>query len=139
MASSFDSEQVTPANRVFLEVMALFAAIKDTPGVLKVRRAEMRQGEVRSEPIDFCIDVELKAKRAIMAQFDPYNPTRIFNEWFKVLDNPENYLTLPMDIREVIGREFELCGLGVDGAYKLLYWRVKNNYQKQEETSGIFE
>ena len=139
MASSFDTESVSPADRTFGEVMALYSAIKDTPGILRVQRAEMRQGEVKSLPIDFIIDVELKAKRVILNQYDPYNPTHILNEWYKLLDKPDQYPQMPLALREEFGREFDLNGLGVDGDYRMLYWRIKNNYQKQEETSGIFE
>ncbi len=140
MASSFDEVQ-SHEDETYHSVLALYAAIKDTPGILRVRRAEMRQGEVRAEFIDFTIDVELKAKRVIMAQYDPYDPMRILNEWYKVLDNPEQYPYMPVDIRKELGREFELSGLGVDGAYRMLYWQAKNNRQdtREEIDNGIFE
>lgn len=133
MASSFD--EVSHEDNVYREVMALYAAIKDTPGVIRVRRAEMRQGEVQAEPIDFIIDVELKAKRALQRV-----PVGI-KAWFFVLDNPDRYAGLPVGVREELGKEFNASRLGVDGAYRMLYFRVKNNHQKvsQEETSGIFE
>ena len=57
MASSFDTEQVSQADRVYGEVMALYAAIKDTPGAIRVKRAEMRQGEVQAEPLETAISL----------------------------------------------------------------------------------
>ncbi|SRR6266705_365163 len=133
MASSFD--EVSHEDRVFGEVMALYNAIKDTPGIMKVRRAEMRQGEVKALPIDFVIDVELKAKRALLN--DPYGQT----EWSIVLGSPDQYQGISVLTREILGREFNSCNLGVEGAYRMLYWRAKNNKQdnKQEVANGIFE
>lgn len=136
MASSFDT--VSTWDTVYGEVMALYAAIKDTPGILRVRRAEMRQGEVPAEPLDFVIDVELKAMRAIVQDVDP---RYAISEWVRVLTAPEEYLSLPVVIREELGREFQQSRLGVDGDYRMLYFRVKNHSQSltQETTSGIFE
>lgn len=136
MSSSFDTEQVSQADRSYQETMALYAAIKDTPGIMRVRRAEMRQGEVQAEPIDFVIDVELKARRALQQDIDPVYAVA---EWLRILDAPEQYATLPVAIREEIGNEFLSCGLGVDGAYRMLYWRVKNRqaFSKEEVSDGI--
>jgi hypothetical protein len=137
MASSFDLE-VSQEDRwrtVYEEVMALYAAIKDTPGAIRVRRAEMRQGEVKAEPIDFIIDVELKAEAALHE-----NPIGLAG-WAYLLDNPEEYSLLHIGVKEVLGRTFEGARLGVDGDYRKLYFRVKNHSQnfKQEDTNAIFE
>jgi hypothetical protein len=135
MASSFD--QVSLADTTYHEVMALYAAIKDTPGAVRVERAEMRQGEVKALPIDFLIDVELKAKRALSKDIDP---AYAMQEWMHVVMAPEQYPFVPVVIREELGREFDAKRLGVDGDYRMLYFRVKNHSQNfQEEPSGIFE
>lgn len=121
-------------DNVYNEVMALYAAIKDTPGAIRVKRAEMRQGEVQAEPLDFLIDVELKAKRALDVRGAGW-PL-----WQAVLDDPQSYASLWLHAREEIGKVFQQYGLGVDGAYRMLYFRVKNHSQNfQEEPSGIFE
>lgn len=136
MSSSFDT--VSTRDTVYAEVMALYAAIKDTPGCIRVRRAEYRQGEVQAEPIDFIIDVELKAKRALLQ--DP-DPEYALVEWSRVLDNPEQYPFLPVVIREALGQAFNINRLGVDGDYRMLYFKVKNHHQElsQEVANGIFE
>lgn len=132
------ANELSYEDNVYMDVMALYAAIKDTPGAIKVRRAEMRQGEVPAEPLDFIIDVELKAKRAILADIDPAYATA---EWMTVMYHPELYPHLPVVIREELGREFEAKRLGVDGDYRLLYFKVKNYHQNytQEDTNGIFD
>ena len=135
MASSFDTEQVSQADRTYLEVMALYSTIMDTPGSLRVVRAEMRQGEVKPTCLDFKIDVELKAKRALLN--DPMGQA----EWADVMREPEIYPSIPGFTRETLGREFEMNNLGVDGAYRMLYFRVKNHHQNfiKETPDGIFE
>ena len=133
MASSFD--EVSHEDEAYRSVMALYAAIKDTPGILRVRRAEMRQGEVQADPIDFVIDVELKAKRAL--QHDPMGKV----EWTEILKEPDQYLLASEFTRKVLGHAFLSTRLDVGGDYKKLYWRIKNNQQRttKEAPSGIFE
>ena len=130
--------ELSHEDNVYMEVMALYAAIKDTPGSIKVRRAEMRQGEVQAEPIDFIIDVELKAKRALLE--DP-DPEYALVEWERVLADPLQYPFVPVVIREELGTAFEQNRLGVDGDYRMLYFKVKNHHQEisQEVANGIFE
>jgi len=137
MSSSFDSE-VSQEDRwrtVYEEVMALYAAIKDTPGAIRVRRAEMRQGEVKAEPIDFIIDVELKGD-AVLHE----NPIGLAG-WAHVLGHPEDYMLINNDIKRTLGQIIDSARLGVDGDYRKLYFRVKNHSQnfKQEDTNAIFE
>lgn len=133
MASSFDERP--QEGEIYLEVMALYTAIKDTPGILRVQRAEMRQGEVKALPIDFIIDVELKAKRAIV--YGPFAQS----EWAEVMAEPNKYEGVSEFTRRALGRTFNEYGLGVDGAYRMLYWRTKNNkhYKPKEEVNGIFD
>jgi len=132
MASSFDER--SQSDETFHEVMALYSAIMDNPGSIKIVRAEMRQGEVKSTCLDFKIDVELKAKRAIV--YDPFAQS----EWAEVMAEPNKYESVSEFTRKALGKAFNEYGLGVDGAYKMLYWRTKNNkyYKSKEETSGIF-
>ena len=52
----------------FLNVMTLYGVLKAQPS-LSIHRAELRQGEVTAEGVDFLADVEIKAKRVL-------NPTQ---------------------------------------------------------------
>jgi hypothetical protein len=117
----------------YSNVMALYAALQDA-GHFRVRRAELRQGEVKPEPLDFVVDVELKAVRTFKA-----NPGDLVL-WFLVLSAPESYEQLPQHLRQGLGRQFELNNLGVDGHYRLLYYRIKNRKERtvelEEETIG---
>lgn len=101
---------------VYHDVMALYAAIKDSK-LIRVKRAEMKQGEVAAEPIDFCADVELKADRTL-------GLGHVL--WSGVIDNPERYLHLPEHLRQELGRAFSINRLGVDGDYRALFFKLKN-------------
>lgn len=132
-----DSEKkMSHADRVYHETMALFAALKDNPNGIQVRRAEIRQGEVKAEPIDFIADVQIKASRYINSLGDTKAEVR--DHWDYVLRNPDNYDLLWVGIREALGQAFDTGKLGIDGDYKLLYFRVKNNRERapKEASSG---
>lgn len=104
------------------EVMALYAALQDAGG-FQVRRADMKQGEVKAEPMDFCIDVELKAKRALLTGNPDYYAV---GEWVTVMYHPDTYAQVSVSTREVLGLAFEKGRLGIDGDYRTLFFRVKN-------------
>jgi len=112
------NESVSHWDEVYGQVMALYYAFRDSQG-FQVRRAEMKQGEVKAEPLDFVMDVELKAARALTRNIS----ARV--EWNKVLSEPENYRFLPVLIREQLGEVFEKNKLGPTGAYKVLFYRNK--------------
>lgn len=101
---------------VYREVMALYTALVDSQD-FKVRRAEMKQGEVKAEPIDFVMDVDLKASRYL-------NSTGNGILWGIVMQQPE--YKLPLNLREGLGEVFFLSNLGIEGHYKTLYFRTKN-------------
>jgi hypothetical protein len=104
---------------VYGEVMALYAALVDSQD-FKVRRAEMKQGEVKAEPLDFVMDVDLKAARYL-------GRSGVGFIWGRVVQDPE-YLKAPeyLNVREGLGEVFFLSNLGIEGHYKTLYFRTKN-------------
>lgn len=102
------------------EVMALFLALREVGG-FSLHRAEMKGGECRAEPIDFMADVEIKAKRALS------NDRYALGEWEMVLRDPSKYPMVSPVTREKLGRTFEAHDLDVSGAYRMLYFKVKNN------------
>lgn len=119
--------------------MALFSLLRGS-NTIRVRRADMKSGELIPEPIDFVCDIEIKAKRALTG-----NPGAIA-EWQKVLDDPDSYELLPEDLRMVLGFTFSTNLLGVDGDYRKLYWRVKQEQDRravtptesEDDDAGIF-
>jgi len=109
-------KEVSPGNKIFLEVMGLYSALKSA-GQFVVKRAEMKQGECAALAIDFTADVEIKARRAIGD--DLY----AWLNWTKVLRDPEVYPSLPLSIKETLGLAFDKGRLGPYGDYRSLYGR----------------
>ena len=101
------------------DVFALYLTLNDI-GDFTLRRAEMKGGECRAEPMDFMADVFLKSKRALSG--DVY----ALGELEMVLRSPDKYPMVSPVTKATLGRTFERYGLGVDGPYKILYIRAKN-------------
>lgn len=102
----------------FDAAMALYATFKDNPNVLKVKRAEMRGGEIEAIPLDFIIDIETKAKRGL---HDGY----LYEMFLKMANSDQCYkMTEPMKV--ILGRIWLDYGLGVEGTYARLYYKTKN-------------
>jgi len=100
---------------VYTSVMALYAALKDI-GQFRVKRAQVRQGEVPAEALDFICDVEIKAKRANINAIS----------WHRILQYPETYLELSKEDKRALGKVFKCGQLDVGGPYKKLYFKAKN-------------
>ena len=111
-------KEISPGNKIFLEVMGLYYALKSA-GQFVVKRAEMKQGECAALAIDFCADVEVKARREVGD--DLY----AWLNWAKVLRDPETYPSLPLGIKEKLGLAFDKGSLGTYGDYRSLYARRK--------------
>jgi hypothetical protein len=108
----------------FLNVMALYTALKGQPS-RGIRRAELKQGEVTPEAIDFLADVEIKAKRTLSS----YDYTRLMN-----LAGLDRYQEFPIDLQNELGQVFLANDLNYDGDYRVLYYRAKNaRLQDREE------
>ena len=103
-------------DEVFHQVMALYTALQEA-GQFPVKRAEMKQGECAATAVDFCADVELKARREISENLYAWL------SWANVLRDPETYPRLHIGIREQLGMTFEAHRLGADGDYRSLYAR----------------
>jgi hypothetical protein len=102
---------------VFLNVSALYSVLKGTPQQ-GVRRAELKQGVVTAEAIDFMADVEIKAKRTLPL---------VYYHLFLKLAKESNYALLPIDLQCELGEAFLRSDLNYDGAYRVLYYRAKND------------
>lgn len=119
--------------------MALYALLR-TSNTIRVRRADMKSGEITAEPIDFVCDIEMKAKRILDQDWSA------LKEWQKVMDDPDSYDTLPLDVQTLLGFSFSVNQLGVDGDYRRLYWRAKQEQDRravtqtesEDDDAGIF-
>jgi len=117
-----DEKQLEP-KEAYLAAMAAYAIIRTT-NLAQVRRAEMRQGEVKAEPIDFVCDVETRAKLTLT----DHNELLL---WWDVLEEPDRYPGLPEYMQEELGLAFTLFDLGISGPYRQLYFRLKNQSDRR--------
>ncbi len=113
----------------FNNVVALYAVLKANTS-LRVKQAIIRADELEAQPIDFVIDVELKAKRLLG---EP-----IYNLFLRAVFN-ENLDLLPESTREALGKDWISYGLGPEGTYARLYFHVKNEQIRSflKEQNGI--
>lgn len=119
-------------DEVYRDAMALFALLRSS-NTIRVRRADMKSGEITAEPIDFVCDIEMKAWRILDQDGAAYA------EWRKVLSDPDSYDQLPMDVQLLLGFAFSVNRLGVDGDYRRLYWRVKQEQDRRAVTQSESE
>lgn len=101
----------------FNNVTALYSILKTNSTSLRVKQAVYRADEVEPQPIDFVLDVEIKAKRLV--------GEAIYNVFLRAVFNEELEI-LPEYTREALGREWIGYNLGPEGAYRKLYFVVKN-------------
>ncbi len=101
----------------FNDVVALYQVFNESRDTHRTKRAEYRCDEVPALPIDFMIDVELKAKRVL--------PTPMY-EMFLRLTTLSNLELLPTAAKLLLGQVWKEYGLGVEGSYRTLYFKTKN-------------
>jgi hypothetical protein len=98
-------------------VVALYLVLNEGRESLRTKRAEYRNDEVQALPIDFLIDVELKAKRAL---------PEVMYHMFLRLASTDSLEVLPEAAKLTLGMTWKEWGMGVEGSYKSLYFRTKN-------------
>lgn len=109
--------------QAYLAALSLYDILR-TSGMIQVRRAELRQGEVKAEPIDFCADIEVRAARTLTSKEE-------LLQWWNVLEETWHYPDLPKGIQQALGKAFFENDLGVEGHYRMLYFRVKNQIERK--------
>ena len=119
--TSYETKQKQGWMENFNTVVALYYIVKSNSASLRVRQVVMRDGEAEALPMDFIIDVELKAKRALGQPF--------FDLWQRAVYN-ENTEILPEYMRETLGRIWKEYGLTPEGTYAKLYFDVKNKQDR---------
>ena len=103
---------------VFSNVMALYIVLKNEGRPQSIRRAELKQGEVTAEAIDFIADVEIKAKRILNA-----TQYRLLMKFVA----EDKYNSTPKTVKQQLGVLFLRSNMNYDGDYRVLYYRAKNN------------
>lgn len=101
----------------FNDVVALYQVFNESRDTHRTKRAEYRCDEVAALPIDFLIDVELKAKRVL--------PITMYNMFLR-LTTLSNLELLPDTAKLLLGQVWKEYGLGVEGSYRTLYFKMKN-------------
>ena len=112
----------------YLNVSALYNVLKTQPS-RGVRRAELKQGEVTAEGIDFCADVEIKARRVLS-----YCDYHLYLD----LAIEDRYQDLSTILQHVLGQAFMAGDLNYDGAYRVLYYRAKNERMQDRDEPQQF-
>ncbi len=102
---------------VFQNVLTLYTVLKAQPSQ-SIRRAELRQGEVTAEAVDFMADVEIKSKRVLTPAQYRLLMINVSND---ALEN------VPKDVQQQLGLMFLRSNLNFDGDYRVLYYKAKNN------------
>lgn len=115
MSSSFDTKNELEYEDIWASAAALYCHLKQ--GTYGVRRAELKQGQVATETVDFLCDFENRCKQSL-------NPTQ-----YKLTlqhTTEDKYLGIPKTIQRLLGKLFLETDLSVSGHYKVLYFRAKN-------------
>lgn len=103
---------------MFSDVTALYQVFNESRDTHRTKRAEYRCDEVPALPIDFLMDVELKAKRVL--------PADIYDMFLRLTSLGQLSL-LPQPAQILLGRVWKEYGLGVEGSYSKLYFKTKND------------
>jgi len=121
-------ERIRNEGQIFEEVynnaLALYAVLR-TSQTIRVKRADMRQGEVVALPVDYCCDIEYRAKQILDTEEEKYF-------WYLVQLDPDDYPAIPQFLKQKLGKIFKENRLGVDGDYRKLYYRVKNMFDRKK-------
>lgn len=121
MMTTSEVTQKQSRMEAFDNVVALYYVLKSNSMSLRVKQAIFRQDEVEAQPTDFIIDVELKASRLVGQRFYDMFLRTVYNESTDVLSKT---------LREALGQTFIEYGLTPEGAYRRLYYRVKNEQMR---------
>ena len=129
---TFEQQQKERNLEAFASTVALYSVLKTNSMSLRVKQVVYRADEAEALPVDFLIDVELKTKRAVGQRFYDIFLRAVYNENLDLLSEA---------LREALGRTFLEYGLGPDGAYARLYYKVKNDQVRsymKGVTNGLF-
>ena len=115
--TSHETELKQSWMETFNTVAALYTVLKANAASLRVKQSIMRADELEPQPIDFVIDIEIKVKRLLGEPIYDLFLRAVFNE---------NLDLLPEHVQEALGKDWSSYGLGPEGTYAKLYFRIKN-------------
>lgn len=131
MSSSFDvvtDEEVqewlepTPARSVYETVTSLYAHYRHSDTNLRLRHAtRIRCGEVEDDPLDFVLDVEIKARRAL-------GFSRAYALWDRLGKDEESAKLVPSKAQD----ELSMAWKNLIPAYSKLFKNAQHNYDVQQ-------
>jgi hypothetical protein len=119
--TTFDEQQKKRNLENFNTAVALYSILKSNSASLKVKQVVYRADEVTAEPIDYILDIEIKAKRAVGQRFYDMFLRAVYNE---------NLDLLSETLRETLGSTFLEYGLGPEGTYRRLFYSTKNDQMR---------
>ena len=115
--TSIDQKKKQTWMEEFKTVAALYQVFAENKNSLRNKQVTYRGDEIESLPIDFLMDCDLKARRAL--------PEPLY-QMFLRLAAMGNLDVLPEAAKLLLGKVWFEYGLGVEGSYKTLYFRTKN-------------
>ena len=122
----FRAQQKRQWTEQFSDVAELYQIHNEGRGTLRAKQVSLNaDDEVEALPIDFLIDVELKAARVL--------PQPLYDMFIRLAEVSQMVL-LPDAAKLLLGRVWTEYNLGVSGSYAKLYFNTKNeqirNYMK---------
>lgn len=131
---TFDEKQKQGWLEEYSIVSALYQVLNEGRAALRTKQAVYRNDEVQALAIDFLLDVELKSSRAL--------PVPLYHMFLR-LSETGNMELLPESAKLLLGRAYQAWGLGVEGSYKALYFKTKNEQMRgfmkgKQHDAGIF-
>lgn len=122
----FSAQQKRQWAEQFNDVAELYQIHNEGRGTLRAKQVTLdADNEAEALPLDFLIDVELKAARVL--------PQPLFDMFLRLVEVSELRL-LPDAAKLLLGKVWTEYNLGVEGSYRRLYFNTKNeqirNYMK---------
>jgi len=130
--TTFSEKQKREGLEEYHSVAALYQVLNENRAALRVRQNMYHGEELQPLEIDFLLDVELKAKRVL--------PLDLLHMFSSLVANSTPEL-LPETARVLLGQTWKEYGLGVEGSYRVLYFKAKNAQVRsflEESYNGMF-
>lgn len=117
--SDITHEAATKCCDTYHQVVGLYLSLKNPVArAMSPRRAELRQGSVSADPLDFCLDVMIKARRALKPED--------YTEFLEKLTS-DDFMQVPRLTQVILGQAFLQSRLDPDGDYKSLHFRARQD------------
>lgn len=114
-------------------VIGLYLSLRNPVArMVAPRRAELKQGRVSAEPLDFCLDVEMRSKKALK----PADHT----EFMRCLSG-EDFMKVPKLTQIILGKTYMTYLLDFEGEYRVLFFKSRQEIiaDREEPTHFVEE